>query len=76
MVDVNGRTDTFVVPRAANIHQIADLWKRFLEVPDDIGMDVKTGNGAEFYWGLVTAKDLITYTFRAPNFRGGVRVFE
>jgi hypothetical protein len=76
MVDVSGRVDTFVVPRAANAHQVADLWKRFLEVPDDMGMDVKTGNGVDFYSGLVTAKDLITYTFRATNFRGDVRVFE
>jgi hypothetical protein len=76
MVDASNRTDTFVVPRAANIHQILDLWKRFLEVPADIEMHMQRGNGAEFYWSLETTKDLITYTLQMTNFHGDVKVFE
>jgi hypothetical protein len=76
MVDFSGLVDTFVVPRTPMAQQVEDLWRQYLEVPDDIGMDVKTGNGEEFYWGYLTAKDLVTYTFRAANFHGDVRVFE
>jgi hypothetical protein len=76
MVDVSNRADTFVVPQAANVHQVQDLWKRFLEVPDDIEVHMQTANGSEFYWSLETAKDLTTYTFQATNFPGDVRVFE
>jgi hypothetical protein len=76
MVDPNRRVDTFVVPRTATAQHVADQWKRFLEVPNEIGMDVKTGNGEEFYWGYLTAKEVTTYTFRAANFHGDVRIFE
>jgi hypothetical protein len=76
MVDLYGRLDTFVVPQTATTHQVADLWKRFMEVPADIGMDVKTGNGEEFYWGYLTAKDPVPHTFRAANFHGDVNIFQ
>jgi hypothetical protein len=75
MVDFSGRVDTFVVPRTATAQQVADLWKSSLEVPADIGLEVRTGNGEEFYWGYRTAKDVVPYTFRAPNFHGDANVF-
>jgi hypothetical protein len=75
MVDHSGRADTFIVPQTASVRQIRDLWKRFLEVPDDIELVVQTPNDAEFCWGYETAKEMVTYTFRATNFHGDMRVF-
>jgi hypothetical protein len=75
MVDFSGRTDTFVIPRTATAQQVADLWKHFLEVPADIGMNVTTGNGEEFYWGYVTTKGVTPFTFQAPNMHSDVNIF-
>jgi hypothetical protein len=75
MVDHRGRADTFIVPQTATVRQIRDLWKRFLEVPDDVELVVQTQNDAEFYWGYETVKEMVTYTFRAANFHGDMRVF-
>jgi LEA14-like dessication related protein len=36
MIDPNGRTDTLVVPLNANVHQVRDIWKQTLEIPDDV----------------------------------------
>jgi hypothetical protein len=65
MVDSSDRTDTFVVPVNANVHQVRDLWKGYLEIPHDIEMHVRTANEHEFYWNLETAKDVVTFTFRS-----------
>jgi hypothetical protein len=75
VVDASNRTDTFVVPEAANVHQVRDLWKRFMEVPPDIEMHMQTANGHEYYWSLEIAKDVSPYTFKASNFRGEASVF-
>jgi hypothetical protein len=75
MADFSGRVDTFVIPRAAEVQEVANMWKKMLEKRDDIGMRVTSGNGEEFFWGYETAKDMVTYTFRAPNFHGDARVF-
>jgi hypothetical protein len=75
MVDFNGRVDSFVIPRTANIQQVADLWKEHLGVPADIRMQVDTGNGEDFFWGYITTNATIPYTIRAPNFLGDMRVF-
>jgi hypothetical protein len=76
MVDPSDRTDTFVVPVNANVHQVRDLWKRHLEIPHDIEMHVQTSNDHEFYWSLETARTIIAFTFKSSNFHGNASVFE
>jgi hypothetical protein len=76
LVDASDRSDTFVVPVNANVHQVRDLWQRFLEVPYDIQMYMQTSNDHEFYWSLDTVRDLAAYTFKASNFHGSARVYE
>jgi hypothetical protein len=76
MVDPSDRTDTFVVPVNANVHQVRDLWKRVLEIPHDIEMHVQTANGHEFYWSLATAREVVAFTFKSLNFHGNASVFE
>jgi hypothetical protein len=39
-------------------------------------MEMQTGNGHEFYWSLVTPRDVVVFTFKASNFHGHASVFE
>jgi hypothetical protein len=75
MVDDNGLVETLVVPRTANAQTVVDVWKLVLDIPEDIGVRAWTGNGEEFYWNYVTAKEMIPYTIRTPSFHMDVRVF-
>jgi hypothetical protein len=75
MVDASNRTDTLVVPQTADVYQVRDLWKRFMEVPPDIEMQMQTADGHEFYWSLETAKDPIPYSIKAANFHGDANAF-
>jgi hypothetical protein len=76
MVDPSNRTDTFVVPAQANVHQVRDLWKRYLEIPHDMEMQVQTANNHELYWSLETHRNVVAFTFRSLNFHGNASVFE
>jgi hypothetical protein len=76
MVDPSDRTDTFVVPVNSNVHQVHDLWKRYLEIPHDIEMHMQTANNHEFYWSLETDREVVAFTFRSSNFHGNANVFE
>jgi hypothetical protein len=44
MVDAYGRVDTFVVPTAANMREIVEIWRRVLEIPDEIQIEARSGN--------------------------------
>jgi hypothetical protein len=76
LVDASNRTDTFVVPADSNIHQVRDRWAAFIEVPQDVRMSMSSSNGHEFFWGLESDKDPISFTFRAVNMHGNACVFD
>jgi hypothetical protein len=76
MIDDFDRTDTLVVPVNANVHQVRDLWKQILEIPDDIQLHVQTANNREFYWTLESPRSEIPFTFSAINLRGNANIFE
>jgi hypothetical protein len=76
MVDPMDRTDTIVVPSNADVLQTRDIWKRILEVPDDIEMNVQTPNNHEYYWNLISARKEVTFTLRTTNFQGDVNLLE
>jgi hypothetical protein len=76
MVDPSDRTDTFVVPVNANVHQVRDLWKRLLEIPHDNETHVQTADNHEFYWSLETAREVVAFTFKSSNFHGNASIFE
>jgi hypothetical protein len=75
MVDFSGRTDTFVVPQTATVQQVTYLWRRLVEVPDDIGLQVTTGSNSEYFWGYLTTKATISVAFCTPNIRSDVCIF-
>jgi hypothetical protein len=76
LVDPSDRSDTFVVPLNTNVHQVRDLWKRFIETPHNIEMHMQTSNDHEFYWSLETARELVTFTLKTSNFHGNANIFE
>jgi hypothetical protein len=75
MVDYGGRVETFVVPNAAPTQRVAELWREVLEVTAGIGIEARTGNNSEYFWGYRTAQETIPCTFRATNFHGDSCVF-
>jgi hypothetical protein len=75
MVDFTGRAETFVVPALATAQQVADLWKRLLEVPEDIGVQVTSGNDGVYFWGYIASKEAAPFAFVAPNVRSDVKIF-
>jgi hypothetical protein len=75
MIDPTGKSDTFVIPHNANAQQVADLWRRVIDAPDDIGISVSTGNGETFHWSYVTTKETISYTFSTPSMRCDVSIY-
>jgi hypothetical protein len=52
MVDPNGRVDTLVITTAANDQEIAELWKRLLEVPDNVRVQLATGEWSRVFLGV------------------------
>jgi hypothetical protein len=76
MVDPADRTDTLVVPSNADIFQVRDLWKRLLEVPHDIDMNVQTANNHEYYWNLISARAEVTFPLQTTNFQGNAQILE
>jgi hypothetical protein len=54
-VDYGRRTETFVIPNAATTQNVAELWRYIMDVPVGIGMEVRTGNNSEYFWGYRTA---------------------
>jgi hypothetical protein len=38
-------------------------------------MNVTSGNGKEFFWGFVTARETVSHVFQAPNMRSDVSIF-
>jgi hypothetical protein len=76
MIDPSDRTDTFVVPIGANVHQVRDLWKRFLEIPHVMEMHMQTANDREYYWSLETSREVVAFSFKATNFHGNAFIFE
>jgi hypothetical protein len=76
MVDPSDRTDTLVVPANADVFQVRDLWKRLLEVPHDMEMNVQTANNHEYYWNLVSARKEVAFTLRTTNFHGNAQILE
>jgi hypothetical protein len=75
MVDGTGKTDTFVVPRTANVTQIRDLWARIIEVPHDVEMHLLAGNEEDHHWSLESMKEPAACTSRAVGFHGDIRIF-
>jgi hypothetical protein len=75
-VDESNRTDTFVVPRDANVFQVRDRWSSFLEVSHDVRMQMLTANEHEFHWSLESARDLIAFTLKASNIHGNANILE
>jgi hypothetical protein len=75
MVYYTGKTDSFAIPSTATAQQIADIWRRVIEAPDDIGISVATGNDEVYHWGYVTTKETIPYAFCAPNMLSDVNIF-
>jgi hypothetical protein len=75
MVDAFNRMDTFVVPTAANATEIVELWRRVLEVPEEIHIGARSGNGFEYFWGYRTAADVIPCTLRTHNMHGDSQIF-
>jgi hypothetical protein len=75
MVDYGGRVDTSVVPNWATAQEIAVSWRNLLEVQLGRGVEVKTGNREEYFWGYRTAAETIPCTIQAENFRGDSCVF-
>jgi hypothetical protein len=70
-----GLNGKFVVPTAASNQEITKLWKRMMEIPDEIEVQLATGNGLEFFWGYQTTMDTIPCTLRTSNMHGGSCVF-
>jgi hypothetical protein len=51
-VDGAGRVDTFVVPGAATPEDVATLWKKILDSPEELRMGMSRRNDVEYYWGI------------------------
>jgi hypothetical protein len=75
IVGAFNRVDTLVVPTNANIHEIVEIWKRVLEIPEDIQIEARRGNGTDSFWGYQSAKDVVPYTLRTTNMHGDPQVF-
>jgi hypothetical protein len=76
MVDYPGKVHTLVVPATATAQQVADIWRRLLEFPDDVGLQVDAADETHFYWTYDTTKPTATCTFCAQNMMGNVEVLK
>jgi hypothetical protein len=76
LVDESNRTDTFVVPTEADIHQIRDRWASFIEVPHDVQVHMLTSNEHEYHWSLDSTKDPIAFTVQSVNIHGNACVLD
>jgi hypothetical protein len=74
MIDGFDRVDNFVVPTAANMQEIIELWKRTLEIPDEIEVVARSGNGQEIFWGFKSAASVIPCILRTLNMHGDAQI--
>jgi hypothetical protein len=65
----------FVVPAAANIQEVVELWRRLMEIPDEIEAEATSGNARDLFWGHRTAAETIPCTLRTTNMHGDTCVF-
>jgi hypothetical protein len=75
MIDSVGRADNLVVPVAANIQEIIELWKRLMEIPNEIEIEARSWNAKEYFWGYRTAAETIPCTLRTANMHGDTCIF-
>jgi hypothetical protein len=75
MVDAFNRVDTLVVPTAANMQEIVEIWRRVLEIPEEIQIEARSGNGIEIFWGFRSTAEMIPYTLRTQNVHGDSHIF-
>jgi hypothetical protein len=75
VVDLFSRVDPLVVPTAANVQEIVEIWRRVMEIPEEIQIEARSGNGIGIFWGYRTAADTIPCTLRTSNMHGNSCVF-
>jgi hypothetical protein len=55
MANPAGRVESFVVPGQTDVEEVRNLWKKMIDCPDDVTLQMNHHNGLEFYWGLSNA---------------------
>jgi hypothetical protein len=76
MVDATGKVETLVVPVTATAQQVADMWRRILEFPDDVGLQMIAADETPFYLTYESKKSTETYSFHAQNMLGNAEIFK
>jgi hypothetical protein len=77
MVDPSGRVESFVVPGQAEVDEVKALWRKMIDCPEDVTLEMSHRNNQEFYWGLsdASAAQLVNCTLRSQSNQMNVRIF-
>jgi hypothetical protein len=75
MVDPFDRVDSLVIPVTARIQEIADIWRRVIDIPLDIQIELRSGNNLDYFWNFRTNAELIPCTLRAQNMHADTHIF-
>jgi hypothetical protein len=67
-----------VIHLNAEVRDIVTLWRRILEVPDSLELQVARHNELECHWGYWegSATPLVTYMVASDNNRGNATIYE
>jgi hypothetical protein len=52
IVDGCGKVDSLVVPGAATIEDIGEMWKKLIDFPAELRLLMNRHNDREYYWGI------------------------
>jgi hypothetical protein len=71
-----GKVDTMVIRNNATLLQITNQWKTLLEIPADMALYVRSGDGSNYFWTYHSNPEIIPCAFRATNARGNAHIFD
>jgi hypothetical protein len=78
MVDQFDRVDRIVIPLNAEIRDITNLWRKILDVPDELILDCARHNDLECHWGFREGRTVgrINCTLISNSNRGNANIYD
>jgi hypothetical protein len=77
MIDPQDRVDRMVIPLNAEVRDIVTLWRRILEIPDGLELQIVRNNEIKCHWGFRegSATPRITYTIASKSNKGNALIY-
>jgi hypothetical protein len=76
MIDGFGRVDTMVIRNNATEAQILAQWRRLLEIPATMALDIRSGNHVDYYWTYHSNPETVPWIFRTMTAHGNACIFD